>query len=98
MTTKWHRGVRSPLKWGLGTPQWWQTWVVLKLLDFLKWGLTKDLELDILVMDFLPLSTFSNWGTTIVFDQKAVEEEGLEELTYPKPVLSELGLWALKTS
>ena len=44
----------------LRTPQWWQTWVVLKLLDFLEWGLTNDLELEISVMGFLPLSTFSN--------------------------------------
>ena len=77
------------------TPQWWQTWVVLELLDFLEWGLIKVLELDISVMDFLPLSTFSNWGTKTV---EVVEEERPEELTYPKPVLSELGFWELKTS
>ena len=41
-------------------------------------------------MDFLPLSTFSNWGTKTVFDPEVVEEERSEELTYPKPVLSEL--------
>ena len=46
-------------------------------------------------MDFLPLSTFSNWGTKTV---EVVEEERPEELTYPKPVLSELGFWELKTS
>ena len=68
------------------------TWVVLELLDFIEWGLTKDLELDISVMDFLPISTFSNLGTKIVFDPEAVEEEEPEESTYPKLVLLELGL------
>ena len=62
------------------TPQWWQTW-----------GLTKDLELAKSVLDFILLLPFSNWGTKIVLDLEAVEEEGLEEITYPKPVLSELG-------
>ena len=40
--------------------QWWQTWVIFELLDFLKWGLTKDLELAKSVLDFIPLSPFSN--------------------------------------
>ena len=69
------------------TPQWWQTW-----------GLTKDLELDKSVIDFIPVSPFSNWGTKTIFDLEAVEEEGSEEIAYLKPVLSELGFWALKTS
>ena len=51
----------------------------------------KDLELDKSVMDFIPLSPFSDWGTKIVFDPEAVEKEGLVETTYPKPVLSKLG-------
>jgi len=38
-----------------------------------------------------PLSPFSDWGTKIVFDLEAVEEEGPEESTYPKLALSELG-------
>ena len=80
------------------TPQWWQTWVVFELLDFLKWGLTKDLELAKSVLDFIPLSPFSDYGTKIFFDPKAMEEEGLEEIAYPKPVLLELGFWALNTS
>ena len=42
-------------------------------------------------MDFIPLSHFSNWGTTTIFDPEAVEEGGPEEIVYPKPVLSELG-------
>ena len=71
----------------LETLQWWQTW-----------GRTKDLELAILVLDFIPLSHFSDWGIKTVLDPEAVEEEGLEEIAYPKPVLSELGFWALKTS
>ena len=62
------------------TPQWWQTW-----------GLIKDLELDKSVLNFIPLSPFSDWGTKTVFDLEAVEEEGPEETVYPKPVLSELG-------
>ena len=41
------------------TPQWWQTWVVFELLDFLEWDLTKDLELAKSVLDFIPLSLFS---------------------------------------
>ena len=62
------------------TPQWWQTW-----------GLTRDLELDKSVLDFIPLSPFSDWGTKKVFDSEAVEEEGQEETAYPKLVLSEIG-------
>ena len=62
------------------TPQWWQTW-----------GLTKDLKLAKSVLDFIPLLPFSNWGTKIVLDLEAEEEEGPEEIAYPKPVLSELG-------
>ena len=62
------------------TPQWWQTW-----------GLTKDLELAKLVLDFIPLSPFSDYGTKTVLDPEAMEEKGLEETTYPKPILSELG-------
>ena len=69
------------------TPQWWQTW-----------GLTKDLVLTKSVLDFILLSLFSDWSTKTVFDPEAVEEEGPEETTYPKLVLSELGFWALKTS
>ena len=42
-------------------------------------------------MDFIPLLPFSDWGTKIVLDPKAVEEEGPEEIAYPKPVLSKLG-------
>ena len=42
-------------------------------------------------MNFVPLSPFLNWGTKTVFDPEAVEEEGLKETAYPKPVLSELG-------
>ena len=61
------------------TPQWWQTW-----------GLTKNLELAKSVLDFILLLPFSNLGTKIVLDLEAVEEEGPEETTYPKPVLSEL--------
>ena len=64
----------------LETPQWWQTW-----------GLTKNLELAKSVLDFIPLLPFSDWSTKTVFDPEAVEEEGPEETTYPKPVLSELG-------
>ena len=62
------------------TPQWWQIW-----------GLTKDLELAKTVLDFIPLSPFSDWGTKIVLNLEAVEEKGTEETAYPKPVLSELG-------
>ena len=62
------------------TPQWWQTW-----------GLTKDLELDKLVLNFKPISPFSDWGTKTILDPEAMEEKGLEETTYPKPILSELG-------
>ena len=68
------------------TLQWWQTW-----------GLTKDLELAKLVLDFIPLLPLSNWGTKTIFDLEAMEEEGLEETTYPKPVLSKLVFWALNT-
>ena len=53
--------------------------------------ITKDLELAKSVLDFIPLSPFSNWGTNTVLNPEAVEEEGLEETTYPKPVLLELG-------
>ena len=60
--------------------QWWQTL-----------GLTKDLELAKSVLDFIPLLPFSDCGTKTVLDPKAMENEGLEETTYPKPVLSELG-------
>ena len=42
-------------------------------------------------MDFIPLSPFLDWGTKTVFDPEAMEEEGLEEIAYPKLVLSELG-------
>ena len=42
-------------------------------------------------MDFIPLSPFSDWGAKTVSNLKAMEEEGLEETTYPKLVLSELG-------
>ena len=42
-------------------------------------------------MDFIPLSPFSDWGTKTVFDPEAMENEGLEETTYSKPVLSKLG-------
>ena len=66
-------------------PQWWQTW-----------GLTKDLELVRSVLDFIPLLPFLDWDTKTVLDPEAVEEEGPEEIAYPKPVLSELGFWALK--
>ena len=62
------------------TQQWWQTW-----------GLSKDLELEKSVLDFIPLSLFSDFGTKTVFDPEAVEEEGSEETAYPKPDLSELG-------
>ena len=51
----------------------------------------KDLELAKTVLNFLPLSPFSDWGTKTVLDLEAMEEEGLEETAYPKPVLSELG-------
>ena len=71
----------------LETLQWWQTW-----------DLTKNLDLAKSVSDFIPLSHFSDWDTKTVLDPKAVEEEGPEETTYPKPVLLELGFWALKTS
>ena len=64
----------------LETPQWWQTW-----------GLTKDLKLAKIVLDFIPLSPISDWNTKTVIDPEAMENEGLEETTYPKPVLSELG-------
>ena len=50
-----------------------------------------DLELAKSVLDFIPLSPFSDWRTKTVFDLEAVEEEGPEETTYPKLVLSELG-------
>ena len=46
--------------------------------------LTKDLELVKLVLDFIPLSPFSDWGTKTVLDLEVVEETA-----YPKPVLSE---------
>ena len=62
-----------------------------ELLDFLEWDLTNDLELAKLVLDFIPLSPFSDWDTKTVFDPEAVEEEGLEETAYPKPILSKLG-------
>ena len=52
--------------------------------------ITKDLELAKSVLDFIPLSHFSDWGTKIVLDPEAMEEEGLKETAYPKPVLSEL--------
>ena len=42
-------------------------------------------------MDFIPLSSFSDWSTKTVFDPEVVEEEGSKETTYPKLVLSELG-------
>ena len=80
------------------TLQWWQTWVVFELLDLLEWGLIKDLELAKLVLDFIPLSSFSNYGTKIAFDPEALEEEGLEETAYPKPILSKLGFWAFNVS
>ena len=40
---------------------------------------------------FIRLSPFSDWGTKTVLDLEVVEEEGLEEIAYPKPVLLELG-------
>ena len=43
------------------------------------------------VLDFIPLLPFSDWSTKTVLDPEAVEEEGLEETAYHKPVLSELG-------
>ena len=43
------------------------------------------------VIDFIPLSLFLDWGTKTIFDPKAMEEEGLEESTYLKLALSELG-------
>ena len=52
---------------------------------------TKDLELIKSVLDFIPLSPFSDWGIKTVLDPEVVEEEGPEETAYPKPVLSELG-------
>ena len=70
------------------TPQWWQTWAILGLLNFLEWGLTNDLELYKSVMDFIHLSHFSDYGTKTVFDLEAVEEEGSKETAYLKPVLS----------
>ena len=42
-------------------------------------------------MDFIPLSPFSDWGTKTILDLEAVEEGGLEETTYPRPILSEPG-------
>ena len=71
----------------LETPQWWQTL-----------GLTKDLELTKSILDFIPLLPFSDCGTKTVLDPEAMEEEGPEETAYPKPVLSELGFWAVNTS
>ena len=68
-------------------PQWWQTW-----------GLTKDLELVISVLDFIPLSPFSDWGIKTAFNPEVMEEEGPEETAYPKPILSEIGFWTLNTS
>ena len=62
------------------TPQWWQTW-----------SLTKDLELVKSILDFIPLSPFSDCGIKTVLDLEVVKEEGLEETAYPKLVLSELG-------
>ena len=49
------------------------------------------LELARSVLDFIPLLPFLDCGTKTVLDPEAVKEEGLEETTYPKPVLSELG-------
>ena len=71
----------------LETTQWWQTW-----------GLTKDLELVKSVLDFIHLSPLLDWGIKTVLDPEAVDEKGLEEIAYPKLVLSELGFWALKAS
>ena len=62
----------------LETPQWWQTWSLLK-----------DLELDKSISNFIPLSPFSDLGTKTVLDPEAMEKEGLEETAYPKPVLSD---------
>ena len=41
-------------------------------------------------MDFIPLTHFSDCGTKTVLDPEVVEDEGLEETAYPKPVLSKL--------
>ena len=42
--------------------------------------------------------TFLRFEHKDIFNPKDVEDEGLEETAYPKPVLSELGFWALNTS
>ena len=60
--------------------------------------ITKDLELAKSVLDFIPLSPFSDWGTKIVLDLEVVEEEGPKEIAYPKPILLELGFGALNPS
>ena len=39
----------------------------------------------------MPISPFLDWGTKTILDLEVVEEEGLEEIAYPKPILSELG-------
>ena len=64
------------------TPQWWQTW-----------GLTNDLELDKLVMDFIHLSPFLYCGKKKVLDLEAVEEKGLEECKRPRlgPFFKDVG-------
>ena len=69
----------------LETPQWWQTW-----------GLTWDLELDKSVLDSYLYHLFQIGAQ--ILDLEVMEEEGLEEIAYPKPVLLELGFWELKTS
>ena len=40
---------------------------------------------------FHTLLPFSDYGTKTVLDLEAVEDEGLEETAYPKPILLELG-------
>ena len=63
----------------LETPQWWQTW-----------GLTWDLELDKSVLDSYLYHLFQIGAQ--ILDLEVMEEEGLEETAYPKPVV-EGHLW-----
>ena len=48
-------------------PQWWQTWVVLELLNFLEWGLTLEVDKDLNLGQFCLIwpTIWQWWGEVL---------------------------------
>ena len=68
-------------------PQWWQTWVVLELLDFLKGGLTLevDKDLNLAQFDLIWPIIWQGWqvrtNSYFLFNQGGALDIGLETST-----------------